>query len=65
MRKREDDGNLMQKRLLSSREAAAYLGLGLTSTRRFCDSIGATRRFGSRVLFDRLVIDKALDEERE
>lgn len=51
----------MTKRMLSIKEAAAYCGLGLNRTREWMDEIGATRHFGSRVLFDVRVIDAALD----
>lgn len=51
----------MTKRMLSIKEAAAYCGLGINRTREWMDVIGATRHFGARVLFDRNVIDAALD----
>ena len=51
----------MTKRMLSIKEASAYCGLGLNRTREWMDDIGATRHFGSRVLFDVKVIDAALD----
>ena len=36
---------------------------GRTRAREYMDKIGATRRFGKRVLFDKKVIDAALDLE--
>lgn len=51
----------MTKRMFSIKEAAIYCGLGLNRTREWMDVIGATRHFGARVLFDRHVIDAALD----
>ncbi len=49
-------------RLLSLPAAAAYLGIGRNNARSFCEEIGAVRRIGSRVLFDKQAIDKALDD---
>ncbi|MBQ7536287.1 MAG: polyprenyl synthetase solanesyl diphosphate synthase [Stomatobaculum sp.] len=53
--------DMKKKRLLNTREMQGYIGQGKDLARRFCDEIGATRKFGSRVLFDREVIDRALD----
>ncbi len=49
------------KRLLDIREAAAYVGLGTTKTREWLTDIGALRRFGRRSLYDREIIDNALN----
>lgn len=51
-----------EKRLLSESEARAYIGLGRNRCREYCIQIGAVRRIGRRVLYDRAVIDRALDE---
>lgn len=48
-------------RLFDLQTAADYIGLGRTRAREWLTSIGAVRKFGSRVLFDRTVIDSALD----
>ncbi len=48
-------------RLLSLPAAAAYLGIGRNNARSFCEEIGAVRRIGSRVMFDKQSIDAALD----
>ena len=54
-----------EKRLLNTKEAASYLGVGTKRARKYCEQIGALRRFGARsVLFDRAVIDRALDAGR-
>ena len=39
-----------------------YTGIGQTRARQYMDKIGATKQFGRRVLFDKNVIDSALDE---
>ena len=49
------------KRMLNIREAAAYLGLGTTTTRTWLAEIGAKRSFGTRSLYDKNIIDNALD----
>lgn len=51
----------VEKRMLQEPEMKLYTGLGRTKAREFCDSIGATVHIGRRVLYDKSVIDKALD----
>lgn len=50
------------KRLINLEEASAYIGMGRTRTRELMDFIGATKKFGSRVLFDKEIIDKYITE---
>ena len=50
------------KRMLDAREGAEYCSMGLHSFRQWAETIGAVRRFGRLVRFDRRVIDNALDE---
>lgn len=54
-------GDFANKRLLNAKEICIYIGMGKNQARKYMDKIGATRRFGGRVLFDKNVIDKALD----
>ena len=63
MNKRLVDTDVNEKRMLTRQEAANYLGVGLRAAREFCDSCHATRRIGTRVVFDRVAIDRALDME--
>ena len=49
------------QRLLTVEGLCEYLGRGKNSARAWADEIGATRKFGKAVRFDRVVIDKALD----
>ena len=65
MRALTKTNNNTESRLLSLREAAAYIGQGTTKTREWLDSIGAKKKFGSRALYDRHIIDKALDNYDE
>lgn len=55
------DVPISEKRMLSISEAAAYCGLGINSARAFFVSIGALRKCGRRSLYDRQIIDAALD----
>ena len=58
MNKQIVKGEIAEKRLLNIEEVCIYTGLGQTNARRYMEEIGATRRFGKRVLFDKHVIDK-------
>lgn len=49
------------KRGLTVKEGAAYTGLGVTHFRKWAEEVGATRRFGKSVRYDRIAIDQALD----
>ena len=53
------------KRGLNIEEACDYTGMGKAMFRKWAESIGAVKRFGSRVIFDKAVIDKAFDEYEE
>lgn len=61
MRKQNLIGEINEKRLLNIKEVCAYIGMGQTRAREYMDKIGATRKFGGRVLYDKVVIDKYLD----
>ena len=65
MNKRIERLTFDNKRLLSTKEVAGYLGMGTVRAREYMDKIGATRKFGRRVLFDKTVIDKALSDMGE
>lgn len=57
--------DLAGKRLFNKAEMLAYIGLGRTAGRAWCVKIGAIRRIGGRTLFDKRVIDAAIDELKE
>lgn len=63
MKKQNMIGSISEKRLLNIKEVCAYIGLGQTQARRYMDEIKATRTFGRRVLFDKTVIDAALNDK--
>ena len=54
--------DISQKRMLSEKEAQVYLGIGRTKCRNFCQSIGAILHIGSRILYDKKVIDTYLND---
>ncbi len=51
-----------EKRLLTAKEAESYTGLGRHGLRSWGERIGAVRKIGKRVLFDKLVIDQFLGQ---
>lgn len=55
--------NLDGKRLLDVKELAAYTGLGLTRAAEYGKALGAVYRIGRRVLYDRKIIDRAIDNK--
>ena len=63
MRQKNNDGKIEEKRLLNIGEVCSYIGLGQNRAREYMDKIGATRKFGRRVLFDKTIIDAALNEK--
>lgn len=54
---------LTEKRMLSLREASAYVGLGISRARELCERAGAVRCFGRRRLVDRLKLDAFLSQD--
>ena len=61
MTERTRTADYQGKRLLDTREAATYCGVGIGTMREFGKKCGAIRRFGRRLLFDRLTLDQAID----
>ena len=53
------------KRLLSIGELMKYTGLGRSTCLVWGKKIGALRHIGSRALYDKAVVDKAIDELTE
>lgn len=52
-------------RMLSMKEAQAYLNLSRNTARPFCEKANAIVRIGGRVLVDRFALDDALDKLKE
>ena len=53
----------MTKRLLRERELMQYLGVGRSTARRFGAEVGAIVRFGRRVAYDRIIIDREINKK--
>lgn len=49
-------------RLLNERQLCTYIGLGRNKAMEFGEKCGAFKRIGARVLYDKKIIDKAIDE---
>lgn len=49
-------------RLINTEELAAYVGIGKAKAASFGKEAGAAVRLGSRLLFDKRIIDKKLDQ---
>lgn len=64
MRKRNLSDNLSAKRLLGISELTDYIGVGHCTAAEFGKKCGAVVRIGRRVLYDRTVIDQAIEKER-
>lgn len=55
----------LEVRMMGVEELCAYIGMGKTKATEFGESVGAKRKLGKRTLFDKKIIDKALDELSE
>lgn len=51
------------KRLLDIEELCFYIGVAKSKARAWGKEIGAERRIGTRVLYDRVAIDAAIDAQ--
>lgn len=65
IRKEPTNSAPIPKRLLSVEEASGYLGLGKSAAKIYLEKIGAKRKIGRRVLYDKTVIDTALNAATE
>ena len=59
------ENNITGKRLLNRRELCAYIGMGQSRGVEWAKGIGAAIRIGGRLLFDKCVIDKAINTHGE
>lgn len=64
MRQRETQETTIvnEKRLLDANEVCMYLSLGRNKGIEFAKSIGSEVKIGRRALYDKIKIDKYLDE---
>lgn len=57
-------GKIEDARMLTIEQLCQYTSLGRTRAREFADRIGATKKFGERMVrFDKRVIDNYLDAQ--
>lgn len=49
------------KRLFNINELKNYTGLGETKAKQWAREIGAVHKIGKRTVYDRAIIDKAID----
>ena len=54
-------GLMSDKRLLNADELSVYIGLGRYSARKYAEQVGAVKKFGRRVMFDKTIIDASLN----
>lgn len=54
-----------ETRMLDINSLCEYIGLGKTKATEFGEKCGAKRRIGKRVLYDKRIVDKVLDELEE
>lgn len=60
MRKRQVQE--IEARMLTQKQAETYAGMGKTAFTAWAEQIGARRKIGRKVLYDRQIIDRAFDE---
>lgn len=51
----------IEPRMLTQKQAETYTGMGRSVLNAFMNDIGARRKIGRKVLYDKRVIDAALD----
>lgn len=51
----------IEPRMLSQKQAEEYTGMGRNTLAEFAGKVGARRKIGKKVLYDKRVIDAALD----
>lgn len=54
--------NETETRMLDVAALCAYISMGKTRATEFGERCGAKRKLGKRTLYDKRIIDKALDE---
>lgn len=52
----------MEVRMMDVRGLCAYTSMGRTRAVEFAKAVGAEKRIGRRCIYDKKVLDKALDE---
>lgn len=65
MKERINASGMGEKRLMDISEMCSYLSLGRNRGVEFARSIGAERKIGRRSLYDKVTIDRYLDEQAQ
>lgn len=65
MKERKTVTTMGEKRLLDANEVCVYLSLGRNRGVEFARDIGAERKIGRRSLYDKVIIDRYLDEQAQ
>lgn len=60
MNKRSTEAN--EVRMMNAEQLCCYVGLGRNNAVAFARTAGAEKRIGKRCIYDKRIIDKALDE---
>ena len=60
-----DRSTEVQPRLLGIKELQTYTGLGMNRAAELGKNAGAVRRYGRRVLYDRLKVDAYIENEMQ
>lgn len=58
---RNGENATLVARLMDREQMCAYIGLGRTRGVEFARHVGAEKRVGRRCLYDRVVLDRAID----
>ena len=65
MKERINTSGMSEKRLMDVSEMCSYLSLGRNRGVEFARSIGAECKIGRRSLYDKVTIDRYLDEQAQ
>lgn len=63
MKARKEECNPTEKRLLGVKDLCTFLSMGRDRSIEFAKAAGAERKVGRRCLYDRKVLERALDDE--
>ena len=61
MNRRNNDTPINQKRMITLEEASIYLSVGMNSIRAIAEKASAIKKYGRRILVDRIMLDSAID----
>ena len=53
--------SVIEKRMLTEKEAQIYLNMSRATCRKFGEDCGAVKKIGRKILYDKPILDKALE----